>query len=112
MIRAAIVGIGLWGRNLVASVQGKSEAIHFVAGATRTPAKAADFCKQHGIELVDNYESVLKNKDIDAVVLTTPHSAHCEQIVAAAKAGKHIFVKEPIGVDAASSAHAVESCQK
>jgi hypothetical protein len=37
MIRAAIVGIGTWGRNLVASVQGKSELIQFAAGTTRTP---------------------------------------------------------------------------
>ena len=47
MIRAAIVGIGTWGRNLVEAVQG-SEAIKFVAGATRTPATAELFCKQHG----------------------------------------------------------------
>ena len=112
MIRAAIVGIGLWGRNLVASVQGKSEAIRFVAGATRTPAKAADFCRQHGIELADGYESLLRNRDIDAVVLATPHSMHCEQIVAAAAAGKHVFVEKPLGVDAASSARAVASCEE
>ena len=48
MIRAAIVGIGTWGRNLVASVQG-SELIGFVAGATRTPGKAAEFCAQQDI---------------------------------------------------------------
>jgi len=36
MIRAAIVGIGRWGRTLVNSVQGKSSAIRFTAGHTRT----------------------------------------------------------------------------
>ena len=72
MLRAAIVGIGTWGRNLVASVQGKSDALRFVAGATRTPAKAAEFCSQHGIGLLRGYESLLKNSDVDAVVLATP----------------------------------------
>lgn len=112
MIRAAIVGIGTWGRNLVAQVQGKSEAIRFVAGATGTPAKAADYCRQQGIELAESYESLLKNESIDAVVLATPHSRHCEQIIAAASAGKHVFVEKPLGVDAASAARAVESCRK
>ena len=42
-IRAAIVGLGTWGQNLVNSVQGKSDLIRFVAGATRTPARAEDF---------------------------------------------------------------------
>ena len=32
MIRAAIVGLGRWGRSLVTSVQGKSGDIRFVAG--------------------------------------------------------------------------------
>ncbi|MFM7013314.1 MAG: hypothetical protein ACKO0Z_28960 [Betaproteobacteria bacterium] len=54
MIRAAIIGMGTWGQNLVRSVQGKSQDITFVAGATRTRAKAEDFAKQHGIALVDS----------------------------------------------------------
>ena len=36
MIDAAIVGLGWWGRTLVESVQGSSDHIRFVAGATRT----------------------------------------------------------------------------
>ncbi|HUQ76008.1 MAG TPA: Gfo/Idh/MocA family oxidoreductase [Burkholderiales bacterium] len=110
MIRAAIVGIGTWGRNLVSSVQGTSERIRFVAGATRTPEKAAEFCKQRGIRLVDGFHELLADKGIDAVVLATPHSLHCEQIIAAAKAGKHVFVEKPLGLDAREAASAVQAC--
>src|SRR5690242_12397282 len=88
MTRAAIVGIGNWGRNLVEAAQ-DSGTIRFVAGATRTPAKAESFCLQHGIRLMESYEDLLADGELDAVVLATPHSMHCEQIVAAAKAGKH-----------------------
>jgi predicted dehydrogenase len=110
MLRAALVGIGTWGRNLVASVQGRSEAIRFVAGTTRTPANAAEFCRQHGIRLVESYEAVLRDPEIRAVVLATPHSQHCAQIIAAAHAGKHVFTEKPLGVDAKSSAAAVAAC--
>ena len=110
MLRAAIVGIGTWGRNLVTHVQGKSAALRFVAGATRTPAKAADFCARQGIRLVSSYEELLVDPAIDAVVLATPHSLHCAQIVAAARAGKHVFTEKPLGVDARSSAEAVAAC--
>jgi predicted dehydrogenase len=110
MLRAAIVGIGTWGRNLVTSVQGKSDAIRFVAGATRTPAMAAEFCGQLGIRLAASYEALLNDREVDAVVLATPHSQHCTQIVAAARAGKHVFTEKPLGVDAASSAEAVAAC--
>jgi len=53
MIRAAIVGIGRWGRTLVTSIQGKSTAIRFVAGHTRTRSSAESFCAEHGIRLED-----------------------------------------------------------
>ena len=49
MIRAAIVGIGWWGRMLVNAVQSKSAAIRFTAGYTRTRATAEGFCANAGI---------------------------------------------------------------
>ena len=51
MIHAAIVGIGWWGRMLVNAVQGKSAAICFTAGYTRTRATAEGFCAEHSIVL-------------------------------------------------------------
>ena len=75
MIRAAIVGLGTWGRNLVSSVQGRSECIQFTAGATRTPGKAADFAGRHGIRMLSSYEAVLADPDVDAVVIATPPAA-------------------------------------
>ena len=109
MLHAAIVGIGTWGQNLVRSVGG-SDRIRFVAGATRTPAKAEEFCRRHGISLSGSYEELLKRGDVQAVVLATPHSQHCGEIVAAAKAGKHVFVEKPLGLSLAEAARAVAAC--
>jgi len=110
MIQAAIVGLGTWGQHLVSAVQGKSDVIRFTAGATRTPSKAADFCARHGIRLVPDYEELLKQGSIDAVVLATPHSTHAEQIAAAAKAGKHVFVEKPLGLSRAECERALAEC--
>ncbi len=109
-VRAAIVGLGSWGQNLVSCVQGKSDLIRFAAGATRTPARAADFAARHGIPLQASYAAVLADPSIDAVVLATPHSMHAEQIVAAARAGKHVFTEKPLGLTTAESAAAVRAC--
>src|SRR5215813_7764880 len=109
-VRAAIVGMGTWGQNLVASVQGKSELIRFVAGATRTPARAEEFSRRHGIPVQASFEAVLADPSIDAVVLATPHSMHAEQIVAAARAGKHVFTEKPLGITTKESAAAVQAC--
>jgi len=109
-VRAAIVGMGTWGQNLVNSVQGRSDVIRFVAGATRTPGRAEDFAARHGIAMRPSYEAVLADPEIDAVVLATPHTAHTEQIIAAARAGKHVFVEKPLGLSTADAAAAVAAC--
>ena len=110
MIDAAIVGLGLWGQHLVSSVQARSDAIRFVAGTSRTPGKASEFCARHGIRIVADLEEILADRSIDAVVLATPHSMHCEQIVAAAKARKHVFVEKPLGLTRESAQRAVAAC--
>jgi len=110
MLRAAIVGLGAWGQNLVASVQGRSGLIRFVAGTTRTPAKAAEFAQRHGIAMTDSYERLLADSAIDAVVLATPHSMHTAEIVAAARAGKHVFTEKPLGLSKSDSIAAVRAC--
>ena len=111
-IRAAIVGLGRWGRALVISMQGKSAELCFVRGHTRTRASAQNFCRAHGVPLVDSYEQILADPEIDAVVLATPHSLHESQIVEAAAAGKHIHVEKPITLDRATADRAVAAARK
>ena len=110
MINAAIVGLGRWGQNLVNSVQGKSDKIRIVAGVLRHPEKARDFAAKHGFPLYNNYNKVLADPDIDAIVLATPHSAHAAQIIAAARAGKHVFTEKPFTLDTRSAEAAMRAC--
>ena len=110
LIRAAIIGMGSWGQNLVNSVQGRSDVIRFVAGATRTPSKVTDFAAKHDIRLVESYDCILDDASVDAVVLATPHSMHAAQIMAAARAGKAVFTEKPLGLTRDSAQRAVAAC--
>jgi predicted dehydrogenase len=112
VIRAAIVGLGWWGKTIVEAVQGKSDAVKFVAGTTRTRAKAEDFCRKHAIRLHDSLDGVLRDADVDAVVYTTPHSQHEEHIKRAAQAGKHVFVEKPFTLTVASAQSALDAVRK
>jgi predicted dehydrogenase len=112
MIRAAIVGLGRWGRSLVASVSGKSDEIGFVLAYTRTLASAEDFCREHKLPLVGSFEDVLRRSDVDAVVLATPHSLHEAQVLAALAAGKHVFVEKPLTLDLKSARRVAEAANK
>jgi predicted dehydrogenase len=112
MIRAAILGLGRWGRSLVNSVQGKSRDIQFVAAHTRTRATAEAFCRDKDVPFVDTYAQILADPNIEAVVLATPHSRHAEQIAQAAAAGKHVFVEKPMTLDLASAQAAAQAAAK
>ncbi len=112
MIHAAIVGLGRWGRNLVGSVQGRSEQLRFTHAVVRHPDAARDFAAQHGLELSTDYGRVLSDARIQAVVLATPHSLHAGQIVAAAAAGKAVFCEKPLALKRVDAARAIEACRR
>ena len=112
MIRAAIVGLGWWGRTIVDTVHGKSGKIEFVCANTRTRAKAEEFCREKKIELRDSLQDILKDPKIDAVVYTTPHSQHEEHVKRAAQAGKHVCMEKPFTLTAASARAAVDAVKK
>jgi predicted dehydrogenase len=107
MIHAAIVGLGMWGRSLVRSVQGKSDDIRFDAACTRTAASGADACAEFGLRQVTDYDRLLADPGIDAVVLATPNAQHADQMERAARAGKHVFVEKPFTLDMASARSAL-----
>ena len=109
MIRAAIVGIGRWGRTLVGASQGKSAAFRFTAGQTRTRAKAEAFCAENGIALKDDLDQILADAAIDGVAFATPHSQHGGQVERTAAAGKHVFMEKPFTLDLKSAEAAIEA---
>jgi predicted dehydrogenase len=112
MIHAGIVGLGRWGRSLVSAVAGRSDDIRFVLAATRTRAGAEEFCRDREIALVDGYERMLRDPNIDAVVLATPHSQHRAQALAAIAASKHVFVEKPLTLDLADALAVADAARK
>ena len=110
MIKAAIVGIGWWGRTLVESVHNASERIRFTVACSRSQTQAhQEFAQAHGMKLYGDYSEVLQDPDVDAVVLATPPSAHRNQIVAAARAGRHAFVEKPFTMTLEEAREVVEA---
>jgi predicted dehydrogenase len=110
MINAAIVGLGWWGKTLVESVASGSDHIRFVAGATRTISPEVEaFAQESALRLVDGYDSLLTDSEVDAVVLATPHSTHAAQVIAAAKAGKHVFCEKPFALTKQDAEAAVDA---
>lgn len=95
MISVAVVGIGYWGKNLVrvfADISAVKTCVH-TGGETNQQWLADNF---PGIAVTTAYETVLRDPEIDAIVIATPTETHYELARQAMLAGKDVFVEKPL----------------
>jgi predicted dehydrogenase len=112
MIEAAIVGLGRWGKTLVEAVQGKSDKLRFTHAVSRNPDRLRDFAGRRQLVVVGELTQVLADPAIHAVVLATPHSLHCDQVIPAALAGKAVFCEKPLTLTKADAERAIAACRE
>jgi predicted dehydrogenase len=109
VIKAAIVGLGWWGRHIVGSLAG-SDKLQITRGVEprldmlRLLPAGAQF------PITSNLDNALRDDDIDAIVLATPHSTHEKQIIRSAQAGKHVFAEKPLTLTRDSAERAINAC--
>ncbi|MDB5541059.1 MAG: oxidoreductase [Devosia sp.] len=98
-IRWGIIGPGAiakdFTRGLKDSRLGRLEAI-----ATRNPGKAGLKDDFPGARVVEGYDALLRDPDVDAVYIAIPHTGHAEWAIKAAEAGKHALVEKPMALSA------------
>lgn len=46
-----------------------------------------------------DYQQILKDEDVDAVLITTRHNLHAQQVIESLKANKHVFVEKPLALN-------------
>ena len=104
MLKAAVIGLGWWGKHIVRRTKGSSD-IQLVLAVDQN-AELGAFAREHDVPYASKFEDALASTEVQAVLLATPHSMHTAQIAAAAKAGKHVFCEKPLALtrkDAESS---------
>jgi predicted dehydrogenase len=109
-VRVAAVGIGWWSGVLADAIP-KGTNLRLVTCTTRSPEKRAAFAEKYRCRQAESYDAVLKDPGVEAVLLTTPHTLHAAQVIAAAEAGKHVFVEKPFTLTVADGRRATEACR-
>ncbi len=110
-VRVAAVGIGRWSGVLAEAIS-RGTNLRLVACTTRSAEKRAAFAGKYGCREAESYEALLKDSEVEAVLVTTPHTLHAEHVIAAAQAGKHVFVDKPFTLTAKDGARATEACRR
>lgn len=90
------IGIGYWGpnllRNLVSNANCKVKKVVEISQDRQNYVKSL----YPGIQVVENIEDILRDVEIDGVVIATPVNTHYDFALKAIKAGKHVLIEKPI----------------
>lgn len=95
-IKLAIVGCGDVA-NDIALVSKLVRQVRLFAACDIDHQRAQAYATRNRIKLITtDYAEILARAEIDAVYLATPHDLHYDMILAATRAGKHVFTEKPI----------------
>lgn len=111
------VRVGLIGSGFITAIH--HEAFRRVPGAeviavtSPTAGRAERFAAERGIpHAFTDLRALLDLKAVDLVVLGLPNDLHCETVVQAAAAGKHVVVEKPLAPSLAECDRMIAACEQ
>jgi predicted dehydrogenase len=97
-VNYALVGAGGFGTAmLVPQMDKRRDVYHLRAVVSRDAVRGGNFARSKSVQIfASDIKSVLADPDLHLMVVSTRHNEHAEQVIAALKAGKHVFVEKPL----------------
>ena len=95
-VRVAVVGAGHWGPNLINNFQNSRRSqVSWVVD--RDQARLERVRERFpDVQTTDDFDRVVRDDGVDAMVIATPTSTHFDLAHAALEAGKHVLVEKPL----------------
>jgi predicted dehydrogenase len=96
MIRIAVAGCGYWGPNLLRNFYSLTECR--VTKVCDIDNSRLEHLKSlyPAVETCSDFDEIIKDANIDAVVIATPVQFHFEMAKSSLQAGKHTFLEKPM----------------
>lgn len=100
-IRWGILGAAKFARQHLAPAIHAARQSRLTVLGTSDPAKAAPFQEiDSSLRVVDSYDAVLADPEVDAVYIPLPNTLHVDWTRKALEAGKHVLCEKPIAMQA------------
>ena len=100
-INIAVIGAGSFAKSMhLPNLQRLSHLYHIRAIVSATGSNAKATAQQFGADYAStNYEDVLNDPDVDAVLICTRHHLHARQAIHAIQTGKAVFLEKPMALN-------------
>ncbi len=92
MSKIGVIGAGYWGKNLLRNFEQLGALYAICDQDCANPNLAAYRDQKH----FTNYSDLLRDKNVDAVAVSTPAESHYEIVREALMGGKHVYVEKPL----------------
>jgi len=113
MLNFALVGCGrISKRHSELLGEGQIEGASLAAVCDIVIDNAKKIGKQFGIPYYQDMDVMMKNENIDVVVVLTPSGLHAENVVNLSKYGKDIMVEKPMALTLDSADEMISACDK
>ncbi|MFT7149042.1 MAG: putative dehydrogenase [Nonlabens sp.] len=90
------IGFGRIARKFLESLNAvENEVPYAFASRSNASALQKEFPE---VRVYSSYTDILADADIDIVYISTTHNFHCQNVIDALNAGKHVLCEKPIGV--------------
>jgi predicted dehydrogenase len=103
-----IIGVGRWGANYLRTLLNQKNAkVKWICSGTQSTINKAikKVNPNYSIKTTTNYKDILKDKEVDAVIIATPGSTHYKITKESLLSNKHVLVEKPFCMN---SKHAEE----
>ena len=116
VLRVAIMGLGSYATRVAEAMQSCSKA-KLVGLISGTPSKIKAWQAKYGIPEkncynYENYPTIKDNPAIDVIYVITPNALHHDQVIGAAKAGKHVICEKPMALNAKEGLEMIAACKQ
>jgi predicted dehydrogenase/threonine dehydrogenase-like Zn-dependent dehydrogenase len=99
VFRVALIGASNIARWAHMPGIGKAPNVTLRAVCSTSGVRGKSYARRYGAAYCcTDYSDILKDPDVDIVLITTRHEHHAAQALAALKAGKHVFVEKPMAL--------------
>jgi predicted dehydrogenase len=100
-LRIGVLGAARIAPTAIVRPAQRADDVEVVAIAARDPQRARAFASKHGVaRVVDTYEQLVADPNIDAVYNPLPNGLHGRWTRAALAAGKHVLCEKPFTANA------------
>ncbi len=106
----AVVGCGLWGRNIVRNFYNLN-ALHSVCDLDEENLKMINELYSD-VRTTKNFDELLNNPEIEALCIVTPSLTHFGLVKKALLAHKHVYVEKPISTSSKEALELKELAEK